>query len=177
MSCGCKDRPPDRSAVCSFATLRKQIRRHVSTTLVTGRPKSCSSGWAHSHLTVACHLGALIPGDRAHQTRWQVLQPLGQCSAHGHSVAARQVQQADDAAVPFDERAYCGQSFLPDDVGVGPGRGAGIAPGPFPRPALRTGRATLIASGAPRTATVRREPTFPSWTMVWGCCSPATDTE
>ncbi|MFC9769632.1 hypothetical protein, partial [Rhodococcus jostii] len=25
---------------------------------------------------------------------------------------------------------------------VGPGRGAGVAPGPFPRPALRTGRAT-----------------------------------
>jgi hypothetical protein len=35
-------------------------------------------------------------------------------------------------------------------VGVGPGRGSGVSSGPFPRPALRTGRASLPASGAPR---------------------------
>ena len=35
-------------------------------------------------------------------------------------------------------------------VGVGPRRGADLAVGPFPRPALRTGRATLAASGSPR---------------------------
>src|SRR5450759_2373678 len=35
-------------------------------------------------------------------------------------------------------------------VGVGPRRGAGLSAGPFPRPALRTGRATLAASGSPR---------------------------
>ena len=64
--------------------------------------------------------------------------------------------QFGDSGLAFDEcrdrRALPGA----DDVGVGPGRGSGIAPGPFPRPALRTGRATLIASGAPRTATVMR---------------------
>jgi hypothetical protein len=47
-----------------------------------------------------------------------------------------------------------------EDVGVGPGRGVGIAPGSFPRPALRTGRATFIASGAPRIATARQELEF-----------------
>jgi hypothetical protein len=35
-------------------------------------------------------------------------------------------------------------------VGVGPGRPARLSPGGFPRPALRTGRATLPASGSPR---------------------------
>ena len=35
--------------------------------------------------------------------------------------------------------------------GVGPGRGTGLVTSPFPRPALRTGHATLTASGAPRT--------------------------
>jgi len=33
---------------------------------------------------------------------------------------------------------------------VGLGRGAWIAPGPFPQAALRTGRAILTASGSPR---------------------------
>jgi hypothetical protein len=35
-------------------------------------------------------------------------------------------------------------------VGVGPRRGAGLSTGPFPRPALQTGRARLRASGSPR---------------------------
>ena len=35
------------------------------------------------------------------------------------------------------------------EVGVGPGRGAGLSAGPFPWPALRTGRATFTASGSP----------------------------
>jgi hypothetical protein len=35
-------------------------------------------------------------------------------------------------------------------VGVGPGRPACLAAGGFPRPALRTGRAALTASGSPR---------------------------
>jgi hypothetical protein len=34
-------------------------------------------------------------------------------------------------------------------VGVGSRRGTGVAVGPFPRPALRTGRAALTASGSP----------------------------
>jgi len=38
----------------------------------------------------------------------------------------------------------------PRAVGVGPGRPAGIAPGGFPRPARRTRRACLHATGAPR---------------------------
>src|SRR5215469_12215471 len=33
---------------------------------------------------------------------------------------------------------------------VGPGRGAGIAPGPFPRTSRRTRRAPLDATGSPR---------------------------
>ena len=35
-------------------------------------------------------------------------------------------------------------------VGVGPGRGVGISANPFPRPALRTRRANLSATGSPR---------------------------
>ena len=35
-------------------------------------------------------------------------------------------------------------------VGVGPGRGASLAAGPFPRPALRTRRAAFTAPGAPQ---------------------------
>src|SRR5690606_23397348 len=35
-------------------------------------------------------------------------------------------------------------------VGVGLGRGSGFSPGPFPRPALRTRRAPLDATGSPR---------------------------
>jgi hypothetical protein len=35
---------------------------------------------------------------------------------------------------------------------VGPGRGAGVAAGPFPRPACRTGRARSRASGSPQDA-------------------------
>ena len=63
------------------------------------------------------------------------------------------------------------------EVGVGPGRGTGLVTSPFPRPALRTGRATLTASGAPRTpsGTARLTPSRPSST-VSGCCSPASDT-
>lgn len=45
-------------------------------------------------------------------------------------------------------------------------------PGPFPRPTLRPGRATLIASRAPRTATVRREPKSPCWSTVWEVARP-----
>ena len=37
-----------------------------------------------------------------------------------------------------------------DGVGVGPGRGVGLSAGPFPRAALRTGRASSPASGSPR---------------------------
>ena len=40
------------------------------------------------------------------------------------------------------------------DVGVGPRRGAGLSAGSFPRPALRTGRARLRASGSPRVHAV-----------------------
>jgi hypothetical protein len=36
------------------------------------------------------------------------------------------------------------------DVGVGPGRPVSLSAGGFPRPALRTGRATSTASGSPR---------------------------
>lgn len=39
-------------------------------------------------------------------------------------------------------------------VGVGPGRGAGVSTGPFPGPALRTGRARFRASGSPRVHAV-----------------------
>ena len=34
--------------------------------------------------------------------------------------------------------------------GIGPGRGASVSAGPFPRPVPRTGRATSTASGSPR---------------------------
>jgi hypothetical protein len=41
-------------------------------------------------------------------------------------------------------------SLVAPDVGVGLRRGAGLSAGPFPQPALRTGRARLHASGSPR---------------------------
>src|SRR5687768_10668057 len=51
------------------------------------------------------------------------------------------------AAVAFHHHTI--RKRLMAHVGVGPRRGAEVAPGPFPRPALRTGRATLTASGSP----------------------------
>src|ERR1039458_3911005 len=45
------------------------------------------------------------------------------------------------------ELAFAGRVL---GVGVGPGRPASLSTGGFPRPALRTGRATLTASGSPR---------------------------
>lgn len=62
------------------------------------------------------------------------------------------------------------------EVGVGPGRGTGLVTSPFPRSALRTGRATLTASGAPRTplGTARFTPSRPS-PMVSECCIRASD--
>ncbi len=93
-------------------------------------------------------------------------------------VVGGQMQELDVAGLPLDEGADGGTVVRSDDVGVEPGRGVRIAPGPFPRPALRTGRATLIASGAPRTATAMRSPRWPlCWSRVWGCCSLATDSE
>jgi hypothetical protein len=38
---------------------------------------------------------------------------------------------------------------------VGPGRGAGVTAGPFPRPARRTGRASSSAPGSPQGCAVR----------------------
>jgi hypothetical protein len=78
----------------------------------------------------------------------------------GVAVALRKMQQSDHPGLPFNERTDRRALVLADDVGVGPGRGVGIAPGSFPRPALRTGRATFIASGAPRIATARQELEF-----------------
>jgi hypothetical protein len=43
-------------------------------------------------------------------------------------------------------------------VGVGSRRGAGLSVGPSPRPALRTGRATLTASGSPRAHAAAGDP-------------------
>ena len=63
---------------------------------------------------------------------------------------------------------------------VRPGRGAGVAAGPFPRPALRTGLAHSCASGSPqdmrwpiRDAGVRqRRPLAGWWPVLWQWSSP-----
>lgn len=52
---------------------------------------------------------------------------------------------------------------------VGLGRVAGVATGRFPRPPLRTGRARLRASGAPRVPSVRRVGRSECLPMVSGC--------
>ena len=58
----------------------------------------------------------------------------------------------DHPAVAVDDEAEVHDALPAADlgVGVGPGRGAGVPTGPFPRPALRTGLARFRASGSPR---------------------------
>jgi hypothetical protein len=50
------------------------------------------------------------------------------------------------------DRNQVEEAFLEGDVGVGvgPGRPTSLSAGGFPRPALRTGRAALTASGSPQ---------------------------
>ena len=57
-------------------------------------------------------------------------------------------------------------------VGVGPGRPASLSTGGFPRPALRTGRATLTASGSPHVMPLVRVFLFSHLTMAWGSEHP-----
>ena len=104
------------------------------------------------------HFAAVVPGDGAAQVFGQLAHCVDHRGGHGvGGVVAGQVQQHQSGSA-FDQSADRRLLLGPDDVGVGPGRGSGIAPGPFPRPALRTGRATLIASGAPRIAAAMRGP-------------------
>ena len=62
-------------------------------------------------------------------------------------------------------------------VGVGPGRPASLSTGGFPRPALRTGRATLTASGSPRVMPLVRVFLFSRLTMAWGSERPGIGIE
>src|SRR3979490_1874493 len=52
-------------------------------------------------------------------------------------------------------------------VGVGPRRGASLTAGPFPRPALRTGRARLRASGSPHSDANGSRRTHCNCTRPW----------
>jgi hypothetical protein len=62
-------------------------------------------------------------------------------------------------------------------VGVGPGRPASLSTGGFPRPALRTGRATLTASGSPRVMPLVRVIPLFRLTMAWGSECPGIGIE
>src|ERR1019366_8736638 len=62
------------------------------------------------------------------------------------------------------ELAFAGRVL---GVGVGPGRPSSLSTGGFPRPALRTGRATLTASGSPRVVPLVRVFLLSRLTMVW----------
>ncbi len=93
------------------------------------------------------HFLALVPGDGD-----DVAGPHSSGDG-GHVVGAAPRGDLDvdsDSGDSFDEGDDRGPAALADDVRVGPGRGVGVSPEPFPRPALRTRRATLIAAGAPR---------------------------
>jgi hypothetical protein len=108
-------------------------------------------------LRVPGQLGSLIPGQRLPQVIRQRLDGRQQAITDGRgAVVVGKVDEHDVSGLAFHQGGDGRAAVRPDDVGVGPGRGAGITPGPFPRPALRTGRATLIASGAPRTAVLCR---------------------
>ena len=54
---------------------------------------------------MARHLGALFPGDPAHQRRWQILHTGYKSGVQGIRVTAGQVDQPQHSGLPFDQRA------------------------------------------------------------------------
>jgi hypothetical protein len=107
------------------------------------------------------HLVALVPGQRASQPgrdfRERADERVTDCLGR---MASRYRNQHCEPELALDQRRDRRALSGANQVGVGPGRGVGIAPGSFPRPALRTGRATFIASGAPRIAAAMQELRF-----------------
>src|SRR5512133_1859556 len=81
----------------------------------------------------------------------QVISRLRRCRA-GSCVIASSSTSMWSTAVLLP--ALPGRSRNANDCWVGPGRPVGIAPGGFPRPARRTRRATLAATGSPRVLPV-----------------------
>jgi hypothetical protein len=68
------------------------------------------------------------------------------------SVSLLACEQVADPVPSDDVDDRVSNPLAPGEVGVGvrPRRGAGFSAGPFPRSALRTGRARLHASGSPQ---------------------------
>src|SRR5689334_24907117 len=54
---------------------------------------------------MTCHLGALVPGDRSQQGRWEIAEPVPQRLVQALAVAAGEVQEPDQSGRALDERA------------------------------------------------------------------------
>jgi hypothetical protein len=54
---------------------------------------------------VACHLGALVPGDRAPKRRRQFAEASPERVVEGVGVALREMQQTNEARLALDKRA------------------------------------------------------------------------